>query len=500
MNLKICLSNKIAPLAYVLRQEGIPFFISPDLKSMYSYVENGGVALKCGTSGCGDGEIRSSLYTKSHKRGKGVVISINPLLEVQLDDQRSITKEFATSAGVVRENVALFSKSKAREELSKAVASAFYLLGLPFVRIWYYPRNYRSLFNFRFDLDEDIGNEIEKIADIARGYRDCTTMFACCASFENSSHKIKRLIDEDYDIQSHGYYHHTYSSEEQNRSNIQKSIDYFRNMGHEVEGFAAPKGRWNKGLQTVLEKSGFLYSSEFSLGYDDFPFYPASDGAASVVLQIPIHPICWGLYKDAGIFDDEAIKRYIFEVISKKYDNREPVIIYGHPGEGISKNPRLLNDIYEYSCGKGNIWRTNLSNLAKWWKKRDRIIFSDISFESDKGVLKYTVDKDIDFSDAYLSIQRGPAKRAYYGIFKVSQEIDLNDIKYEDIEEGASGPVLYGERIWEKPITKRIKDGIIDMLDWEECTPVNELRRENIMSQLKYVLRKCNFDKVKINV
>ena len=44
--------------------------------------------------------------------------------------------------------------------------------------------------------------------------------------------------------------------------------------GFEPVGFAAPHGRWNPGLDAVLEDLGYLYSSDFQLGYDDLPFFP----------------------------------------------------------------------------------------------------------------------------------------------------------------------------------------------------------------------------------
>ena len=41
------------------------------------------------------------------------------------------------------------------------------------------------------------------------------------------------------------------------------------------------------------------------LNYDDLPFFPWRGDRFSAVLQVPIHPICEGLFFDAGARDPE---------------------------------------------------------------------------------------------------------------------------------------------------------------------------------------------------
>ena len=77
----------------------------------------------------------------------------------------------------------------------------------------------------------------------------------------------------------------------------------------EPVGFAAPHGRWNAGLDAVLDELGYLYSSDFQLGYDDLPFFPWREDRFSSVLQVPIHPICEGLFLDAGVRSGRGDRR-----------------------------------------------------------------------------------------------------------------------------------------------------------------------------------------------
>ena len=77
-----------------------------------------------------------------------------------------------------------------------------------------------------------------------------------------------------HDTQSHGHFHHVYREAELNRVNLDRAHRILRSSGFEPAGFAAPHGRWRRSLDEQLEDLGYLYSSDFQIGYDDFPFYP----------------------------------------------------------------------------------------------------------------------------------------------------------------------------------------------------------------------------------
>ena len=531
INIKLGLIGKSCEIMSMLRQEGIPFsrydslescklngresmlIISKasgrDMELLKDHLCKGGAVICDILNKDLISRMRAkkldyddSLYGGSigrYESSGGYIVYVDKDLRKEASYSRAVIKEFFTSAGTIREKVASFPKYRDREILSRALMASFHVRGLPFVRLWYYPKGFRSLFNFRFDLDEDTGNDLELIAGVSEKYKDCTTWFVSCASFEKNAHKIKKLIDDGFDVQSHGYFHHTYSDSEQNEINIKKSIGYIGNLRGSVEGFAAPMGRWNEGLQVVLERLGFLYSSEFSLDYDNLPFYPISRSIFSSVLQIPIHPICWGIYKDAGIVNDNAIREYMQKIVIKKYEARLPILLYGHPSESIGKDPKLLEMVYGTADSLSNLWRARLSDLARWWKKREKVRFKEVTFDASKKTFSYELEDGADFSGIHLNVQVRADKAAYYGITGLSGNVSLDELQYEESRYLKADPDLYRERVWKKTRLKRLKDGLVDMLDWEESTPLNEIKRNSAASNIKYLLRRCGFDKVKIN-
>jgi peptidoglycan/xylan/chitin deacetylase (PgdA/CDA1 family) len=410
-----------------------------------------------------------------------------------------VKKELITGAGAVREKVARFPKMPASRALSRAVSEAFRAAGLDRASIWYYPGAYRSVFNFRYDLDEDIGDALEKIASVASGYKDCSTMFCCCSSFEKNAYKIRDMAGSGFDIQSHGYYHHTYADGRQNEFNIRRSLEYLVKSGIRAEGFAAPKGIWNKALQAALERHGFLYSSEFALDYCGLPFYPAPEGCPSKVLQIPIYPVCWGLFRDAGIRADRAILDHMKAAVSFMHKNGMPAIIYGHPGESISDDTKILSELYEHSCSLAGMWRTTLSGFARWWNARNGLDFKRLDIDNENGVLSYELSDPAVPSGACLRILTANGRSAYCGLTGRSGRADLKGLAYEEAADSGADIFPCAERIWGAPYASRLKEYVAGLIDWEECTPISELQRNSLSSNIKYLLRRCGFDRIKIN-
>src|SRR5262249_46960298 len=156
---------------------------------------------------------------------------------------------------------------------------------------------------------------------------------------------------------SHGHHHVVYRDADANRRNLERAHELLVDVGIEPVGFAAPHGRWNAGLDAALEELGYLYSSDFQLGYDDRPFFPWVGDRFSTVLQVPIHPVCEGLFVEAGADHGLQIADYLAGVVRSKIEAREPAFVYGHPERRLARFPEVLETLGRVIAGEPLLWR-----------------------------------------------------------------------------------------------------------------------------------------------
>ena len=123
-------------------------------------------------------------------------------------------------------------------------------------------------------------------------------------------------------------------------------------------------------LDDQLEDLGYLYSSDFQLGYDDFPFYPWKGDRFSRVLQIPVHPVCEGLFLEAGVDDPGIIADYFRQVVGRELDAGELAVVYGHPERRLGRMPEVMTALARAVDGQPLVWRATFSELARWWRWR----------------------------------------------------------------------------------------------------------------------------------
>ncbi|HTZ11656.1 MAG TPA: polysaccharide deacetylase family protein [Candidatus Margulisiibacteriota bacterium] len=527
IELKLSLISASPGIISMLKQEGIPFVSEEEVReeklkkyawaylcrvidtheisAIKRYLLEGGVAvfdrLNTGLRSLPGAEYQmQDAGLKVFKLGKGYLIYIDIFLEKEFLDNKAIRKELSTSAGLVNELLALYPKYRLRNLLRDSLFLASRLKGLPLVKFWYYPLQYKTVFNLRFDLDEDTGDDLERSMEVSSPYKDCTTWFVSCASFKGNDYKIKDLVKNGFDVQSHGYYHHTYRDKKQNAISLKRSLEFLSKWINRIDGFAAPKGIWNPGLQELLEELNFTYGSEFSFDYDNFPHYPVISGRASKVLEIPVHPVCWGLFLDAGVSNHEAVTRYFGEVIRKKHEFSLPVLLYAHPNEGRRRDPALLRNIYSAVDLLPGVWKTTLSDFAGWWNKRNAWEFESISYSFLNQSISYRMKDGCDFRDGSILVSTSKERMSLQDIIS-NREISLEKLGYEESlavknEEG----MFFGEKAHHLPIIRRIKENLVHYLDWEECTPAEEIVKDNLIGRIKYSLRKLGFDKVKLPV
>ncbi len=267
----------------------------------------------------------------------------------------------------VVERVARHPKARIRRRLIDQIRQAVTQSGGIWARLAPYPFPYRSAFNLRLDLDEPNLEDYERFAEARRPLDDCSTHFVSTGAYGG----MARVLDDlrGVDTQSHGHYHFVYREPEANRRNVERAHQILVDSGSSPEGFAGPHGRWNEGLDQVLEDLGYSYSSDFQLGYDDVPFYPWRGDRFSEVLQVPVHPLCEGVFLEAG-GDARTVADHFIRVFRVKVEAGEPAFVYGHPERRLGRHPEIVSALAEAVGRESMLWRTTLTEFARWWRWR----------------------------------------------------------------------------------------------------------------------------------
>ena len=288
-------------------------------------------------------------------------------VEDALNDARSVNKNFYFhTERLPSEQVSLAGKGEVRQLLHAAFAYLHHAQGLPYAHLGYYPADTRSIFAFRLDTDKSSRADIEAQYALAEQHAMGLTWFLDAKSHEGWLAHFTFMAGQEIGL--HCYEHQVYASYEDNFSNIAKGKHLLEATGLKPEGFAAPYGTWNPEIARAVDALGFAYSSEFSYAYDTLPLFPRSGGAASNVLQVPVHPICIGSLRKAG-FTEVRMKEYFRAVIDQKLLRQEPLFFYHHP---VHRCWDVVRDMFDYVQERG-IGNTTLGEYARWWKRRNAV-------------------------------------------------------------------------------------------------------------------------------
>jgi peptidoglycan/xylan/chitin deacetylase (PgdA/CDA1 family) len=464
-------------LEMILAQEGVPFHKVRDPHPL---------ALAAGRFVLFDGRRVPSARVRSILTTEHVALDIDVIRREEgadpflaLLDTRAAQVRWDIDGLALSERVARFPKAEIRRRLVGRIREAVTRAGGVWARLAAFPFPYRSAFNLRADLDEHAPADYARFARARRPLYDCTTHFISTNAYHPESPVLLDLLG--LDTQSHGHYHVVYRDEAENRRNLERAQAQLAQAGITPVGFAAPEGRWNDGLDRVLESLGYSYSSDFQLGYDDLPFFPWRDGRFSRVLQVPVHPICEGLFFNAGVTDGQVIARHLVSVMRKKIAAGEPAFVYGHPERRLGKHPAVIKALADEVNSHALLWRVTLTEFARWWRWRLERRWSLLP----RGEARFEIQLD-DWDDEYplgLEILRG-SHSAFIPITAARTPLRLADLAYERRRSRADLPQPSAIR---RPHS--LKAAVRTALDWETVTPLDDLPADSMTARLKKRLR-----------
>jgi hypothetical protein len=337
------------------------------------------------------------------------------------------------------------------------------------------------MFNLRVDLDEPVPEDYFRFALPRNLLSDCCTHFVSTHAYENAREVLDDL--RDHDTQSHGHYHHVYREPEANHRNLERAGRVLRAAGFDPVGFAAPHGKWNSGLDDVLETLGYSYSSDFHIGYDDFPFFPWKGNRFSRVLQLPIHPICEGLFLDVGMHDSRVAAEYLCRVVEEKIEAGEPALVYGHPERRLGRMPEILIALHRLHDRHALVWRATMTELARWWKWRAGRKYMVLQRDGGRFEIQFE-DWDPEYPLA-MEIHRGPFVCSL-PLFSSRTLVKVDELVYERRSE-VQDPLIRPPRIETRH--PGLKAAVRIAIDWETVTPLQELTSSSFSGRVKKGLR-----------
>lgn len=286
-----------------------------------------------------------------------------PIAQLMLDTRKRRKQFYAPSGHFPNEMVALVSKAAIRLVVTRLLKELHFRRGLPFAHKRFFPEDAPSIFCFRIDSDGGSRAQVESWCSIAHRHAIPMTWFLHMEGYGEWLDVFAQYPKQETGI--HAMQHATYDTYEENKRNIQLAREVLDAQGMHYEGYAAPFGTWNTAVALAEEYHGFSYASEFSLCYDDVPFYPWVQERFSPVLQVPIHPICIGSLARAGMTPDH-MNNYNQGVIDAKLYAGEPVIMYDHP---LHPYTDVLDALFAHANARA-LPALSFAEYAHWWKQR----------------------------------------------------------------------------------------------------------------------------------
>ncbi|MDG3004057.1 hypothetical protein [Paludisphaera mucosa] len=467
-------------LETILAQEGVAFEVVRDAHPF---------AFRGGRFVLFDGRSEPAAAMRSLLTSAHVAIDVDFLRKGEsvdpfqaLIDDKPMRGAWEVRGWTLRERVSRHPKAWIRERLIEQLRDVVAAHDGVWMRLAPFPHPFRSAFNLRVDLDEPVAEDYFRFALGRNLLNDCCTHFVNTNAYSGEREVLADLAGRD--AQSHGHYHYVYRDPEANLRNLERADRILRGRGFDVEGFAAPHGRWNPSLDDALESLGYSYSSDFQLGYDDLPSFPWKDGRFSRVLQVPVHPICEGLFLDAGASGGRCVAEHLAAVVAEKIEAGEPAFVYGHPERRLGRMPEVPLALAATLDRYPLVWRTTLTEMARWWRWRAARKWLAIPRGPDRFEVQFE-DWDADYPLA-LEIQRGEF-RCLMPLTGPRTILDLASLAYDRRPTPA-------RRFVRPPTPDRrpatFKQLVRRAIDWETVTPIEEISQATLAGRVKKGLRR----------
>jgi hypothetical protein len=382
-------------------------------------------------------DIHDIVHTRSDARylngallfdhvGDGAVAWTGLNINRLITSTNAVRKRFpAPGRSFPDEIVSQVSKGALRELVGNLLRRLFTARGLPWIRLWQFPDELPTIFAYRIDSDYGTKPQIEGLYDVAHEHDIAMTWFLHVEPHHEWLDLFQSFRGQEMAV--HGYRHRTFRGYEANIANMGEAKHLLERTGFAPTGYAAPNGTWHPALARAIEDHGFDYSSEFSLGYDDLPFFPWVQHYFSDVMQVPVHPVCIGSMIRSKATATE-MKNYFRRMTDFFRLRNEPVIFYHHPGH---EHFEVMADTFAYA-GELHLPNLTLGDYARWWRTRANARYTAVL---DGTVLRISSDERP--RNVRLCVD-GPDNRR--GFIADDGETSMESIKWQGVDYAPIAP------------------------------------------------------------
>lgn len=248
-----------------------------------------------------------------------------------------------------------------KDILVKTLCMCLDRAGLPAVTLSNYPPGQKIPFLFRVDVDYFLDPELAPIRAMASDHQWKISAFFNLSGEElwedlqpdkNCSkrpivplHWLSSFVNEGHEVGSHGFYHRVFPEYRRQLNDLRKTKRLLEDYsGGPVYGNAFPGGVWNPIAGTASRTVGFLYSTEASLAWHGYPFFPLDGNGHNFPMQIPCSPLYPACYVSGKDFEPDFIKLFSLYAHDAAAKN-QPVSLMGHPFDLETTPSTLWNDI-----------------------------------------------------------------------------------------------------------------------------------------------------------
>jgi hypothetical protein len=191
--------------------------------------------------------------------------------------------------------------------------------------------------------------------------------------------------------------------------------------------------------------------------------------------------VCEGLFFEQAGAKAGLVADYLVSVLRRKIAAGLPAFLYGHPERRLGKFPAIVERLGAAVAAESLVWKTTLTEYARWWIRRAAIQFS-VTRRAD-GVLCVEFKPNPTRDRVCLEIEQPD------GTATIPVEDRILLIPSQEIEYRASthrfdqphGSSVRGPWGMKAPLRR--------WLDWETVTPREELAADSPGRWLKKCLR-----------